>query len=145
MVQYKEDNPTYYIRYDNDIPTAKFRLKKLPYCSAIVMLCSLEVFPDHRGKGVAKEIFKFVEQEAIRLKYTTILCTDVESNTPMRKTLKRCGWGDVHKTTNQNTGNTVYLTIKNLKNMDKRKATIFLTGFFSLVSFVSFLILNIWN
>ena len=128
MVQYKEDNPTYYIRYDNDIPTAKFRLKKLPYCSAIVMLCSLEVFPDH-----------------IRLKYTTILCTDVESNTPMRKTLKRCGWGDIHKTTNQNTGNTVYLAIKNLKNMDKRKATIFLTGFFSLVSFVSFLILNIWN
>lgn len=142
MIEYKQVDPTYYVRYDNNIPTAKFRLKKLPYCSAIVMLCNLEVFSEYRGKGLTRDIFNFVEKEAIRLKYTTVLCTDVESNIPMRRCLKKFGWRDVHKTVNTNTGNTVYLTIKNLNDMSKKHTAIFLIAFFSLVSVISFLILN---
>lgn len=141
MVQFKETDPTFYVRYEDNVATARFRLRKMPYCSAIVILCNLEVYEDHRGKGISKSIFEFVEHEAKRLNYSAIICTDVATNKPMRKCLNRHNWSDIFSTKNPNSGNNIYLTIKDLRNMNKRNTIVFLMAFISLVSIVSSLIL----
>ena len=143
MVKFREEDPTFYIRYEDNVPTARFRLRKMPYCSAIVILCNLEVFPEYRGKGISKSIFEFVEDEAKRLRYSAVICTDVATNAPMRKCLSKHNWTDVFSTKNTNTGNMIYLTIKDLRSMNKRNTIVFLMAFISIVSIVSSLLLTI--
>lgn len=46
--------------------------------------------------------------------YTALMCTDVESNEPERRTLAHNGWHDIYGVVNKRTQNRVLLSLKEL-------------------------------
>lgn len=83
----------------------RFRLKKMPYCSAVCILCDVKINEAHRGKGHGKAVVEKAISEAKALNYSRIVATVVHNNTPMLRCFK--GWKKVDKYYNPKTGNTV--------------------------------------
>lgn len=111
LVNTSED---YYDIKVQDTKVGKLRLKKFPYCSALCILCDMEILEAHRGKGYAQKAIAAAEIRAKELRFRMLLCTDVETNIPMRKALLKKEWQDILVFRNYNTDNIVNLSYKKL-------------------------------
>ena len=111
----KSDNdPTHFLVLDNDHTITVFSLGQLPGCCAYCISTGVSVYAKYRNKGVNTLSNTFRQDVARECGYSTILCTDVQSKTFQRKVLVKNGFDDVHKIRNKRTGNTVFLSIKDL-------------------------------
>jgi len=90
------------------------RLTELPSCCAFLVSHNLFIYFDYRNKGLNKYFIQIREELARMFGYTAIICTDVEDNVPQRKTLKKAGWNDIYNVRNKRTGNSVFLSLKEL-------------------------------
>lgn len=84
-----------------------FKLRKMPYCAAVYIICNLEVYEPYRGKGISKFMVSKAIEIAKDLKVKRLLATVVETNTPMLRTLK--DWKVVDRFKNYHTGNVVLM------------------------------------
>lgn len=108
-----------YIITDGDKQIGKFKLKKMPYCSAVCILCDVHIAPEYRGKGWGKAIVHKAVSEAKAMDYSRIVATVVHDNEPMLKCLK--SWRTMDRYYNPKTGNTVLLLSNNIKWYNKLK------------------------
>lgn len=97
-------------KYRGQITT--FALVQLPGCCGVCVSTGAYVYEAYRKKGVNILTNKLRQDLAREAGYTVLLCTDIDSNTPERYTLKTCGWHDILQFTNRRTGNVVNISVK---------------------------------
>lgn len=88
-----------------------FTLQQLPGCCGVCVSTNSAVMLAWKGKGVATRLNAFRRMAAHHLGYTTLLCTDVDSNVPQKKVLKKNNWKQVHQFTNSRTKNVVNISV----------------------------------
>jgi predicted nucleic-acid-binding Zn-ribbon protein len=91
-----------------------FELYKMPHCCAILVSCKALVYTEFRNKKIGTIMNSFRQDIARILGYSSLFCTDIESNTYQRQLLKTNGWKDIYSVVNKRTNNRVYLSIINL-------------------------------
>lgn len=74
----------------------------------------MEILEAHRGHGYSKKAVHAAEERARELRFKMLLCTDVETNIPMRKALIKREWQDLLVFRNPNTDNIVNLSYRKL-------------------------------
>lgn len=94
---------------------ASFRLVQLVGCCGICISTGAFVANIYRNKGVGKLLNKLRIKMAEHLGYSILMCTDVDGNKPQRNVLINNEWKDIYQFKNGRTGNTVNITIKELK------------------------------
>jgi hypothetical protein len=104
----------YYEIFKDTIKVASFRLYQMPHCCAYVVSCNALVYEDFKNKGIGTLLNQLRQDIGIMLGYSSILCTDIESNTSQRNLLRRNEWIDVHSVVNKRTKNKVFISIKDL-------------------------------
>lgn len=93
---------------------ASFKLYAMPHCCAIIISCNAFVAPDFRNKRIGSTMNHLRQDIGRALGYSTLMCTDIDSNICQRKLLKTNGWTDVHNVINKRTQNRVYISVINL-------------------------------
>lgn len=93
---------------------SSFCLQQLPGCCGICLSFNSFVIKAVRGKGVATRLNQLRYDFAKHLGYGSLMCTDVETNLPQKKLLKKNGWKDVHTFDNPRTGNQVAISVKDI-------------------------------
>lgn len=93
---------------------AKFSLVPMINCCGIVVSTQAEVTSGFQGKGLGTLLNSFRIDLARHKGYGVLLCTDVESNEPQRRVLKKNGWKDIFKFVNPRTKNVVCISVINL-------------------------------
>lgn len=91
-----------------------FRMAQFPGCCALCISTNALTYSPYARKGI-NTIANKIRQEIAKISgYTTIICTDIQSNEAERRTLKTNGWGDLYQIKNRRTNNTVILSAKEL-------------------------------
>lgn len=91
-----------------------FRLVEFPGCCAILVSTGASVREEFRDKGI-NTLSNQLRQEIAKVAgYTAIICTDVVTNEPERRTLGKNGFEDIYFLTNKRTGNKLAVSIKEL-------------------------------
>jgi len=88
-----------------------FRLYQLPHCCAIALSCNTVVCTGFKNKGIGTVLNSFRQELCSLLKYSTLMCTDIETNLHQRKILQKNGWKDIHSVINKRTANHVYISV----------------------------------
>lgn len=93
---------------------ATFELYKLPHCCAILVSCKAWVNEQYRGKRVGTLLNNFRQDIGRLLGYSTLMCTDIESNIHQRQLLKTNNWRDIYSVINKRTKNRVFISVIDL-------------------------------
>lgn len=88
---------------------ASFILSELVGCCGVVVSTTTYVGSNHRNKGVGAILNAMRQQIAFHWNYGLIICTDVETNTPQRKILKKNNWIESVRFINPKTCHSVLL------------------------------------
>jgi hypothetical protein len=91
-----------------------FKLYQLPHCCAFMVSCNVHVTEKFRSKGIGTVLNMFRQDVGRALGYTSVLCTDIDSNVHQRKLLATNGWKDIYTVVNKRTKNRVYLSVINI-------------------------------
>lgn len=92
----------------------RWKLVPFPGCCAFCISTEVNVLPPYHRKGVNTVAIQLRQQLARLTGFTGIVCTDIDSNEPERRTLAKAGWKDVYNLTNRRTTNGVNLSVKHL-------------------------------
>lgn len=92
----------------------RFNLVPFPGCCAFMISTGVYVTSPFQRKGVNTLTNKLRQAIAKHYDYTTLICTDVITNEPERRTLAKEGWHDIYQVRNKRTGNQVAVSIKEL-------------------------------
>lgn len=103
-----------YTVMNGKIMIASFELYQLPHCCAFLVSCKAYVNPQYRGKRVGTTLNNLRQDIGRALNYTTLMCTDIQTNVHQRQLLTTNGWKDIHEIKNKRTNNTVFLSVINL-------------------------------
>jgi GNAT superfamily N-acetyltransferase len=87
-----------------------FRLSQMYNCCAICIFSEFEIRYSYRNKKIAQSIIKFAMDYSKKIGFTSLICTDVSQNLPMRHILHKFGWTDISTFKNERTGNIVNIT-----------------------------------
>lgn len=93
---------------------AQFNLVMLPGCCGVVVSHGMFIAPDYRDKKLNNLLNSFKIEMAVDAGYSLMICTDISTNEPEKKTLARNGWKDIYRFTNKRTHNVIDLTIKDI-------------------------------
>lgn len=107
LIILKEDG-----KFDKTI--SSWRLIQFPGCCAFCISTGVFVYKEFRSKGIGKVLNNFRKDVSKFLGFTSLICTDIETNTHQRKLLKSNGWKDIYSITNKRTKNLVNISIINL-------------------------------
>jgi hypothetical protein len=91
-----------------------FQLQEFPGCCAFCISTAVWVHNTFMNRGVNNVGNKLRQYIAARSGYTAIICTDVESNIPERRTLAKNAWKDIYTVENRRTKRVVNISIKEL-------------------------------
>lgn len=105
---------SYKIVDDKDNIITSFKLGQLHGCCGVCVSFNTDVSEKFRKKGINKIGNKLRQEIARVCGYTVLLCTDVESNVPQRKTLETEGWQKLFTFVNSRTNNQVNISVKHL-------------------------------
>jgi len=106
--------PRRYVLMRRTDEVSSWRMVEFPGCCAFCISTGVYVNTAFRKRGVnriANELRQWIARE---FGYTALICTDVETNIPERKTLQANGWKDVLRVTNRRTQRVVNLSVKEL-------------------------------
>jgi hypothetical protein len=103
-----------YLIKRGDTTITSFCLYEFPSCCAFCVSTQVEVTPPHRRLGINKIGNQLRQWIAKEMRYSALICTDVDANIAERKTLIGNGFQDVFKIKNQRTGNIVNISVKPL-------------------------------
>lgn len=92
----------------------QFWLMHFPGCCALAISTAVNVNPLYRLKGINTIGNKLRQVIAKASGYTTLICTDIETNTGERKTLEKNGWKDIYSVNNRRTNHQVRMSYKEL-------------------------------
>lgn len=106
-------NGSYELRINGDV-VSTWKLYQMPHCCAYMISCNVYIHPDYRSLGLGTLLNKLRQDIGRILRYTAMLCTDIEQNLAQRKVLKKNGWNDIHSIVNKRTKNKVFLSVINL-------------------------------
>lgn len=93
---------------------AGFQLKQFPGCCAFVISTQACTTHLYRKKGIGSILNLLRIDIARTLGYSSLICTDIESNIAQRKILAKNGWKDIHSVVNKRTNNNVFISVINL-------------------------------
>lgn len=93
---------------------ASMRMYQLPGCCGVAISSAAWVGLYYRRKGLNTIFNKFRIDLAKHMGYSVLMCSDITSNEPSKKTLVKNGWKDVYQFKNRRSGNVVDLSIINL-------------------------------
>ena len=114
-----ESGVTFYIRDGSKSgPTiAQFSMSHMPGCCGIIVSHATIITRAYVGKKLGTELHKIKLEIAKVLNFSSVLCTDVasESHTTQKKILDNNDWVEVAKFNNLNSGNDVSVFFKNLR------------------------------
>ena len=96
---------------DRSREVAKFALQQMPGCCGLLVSTGSFVNVRYRNKGIGHRLNQFRQQLAHQLGYSALICTDVHSNDPQRKILKKNGFQDIYQFTNARTGNVLDISV----------------------------------
>jgi hypothetical protein len=100
---------SHYTVLTNDRAVAVFNLKELPGCCGVYVSFNCDVSSRYRKLGIGTLLNKMRQQIAWDHGYTLLICTDVDSNLPQQKILKKNNWDKLTSFINRNTDNMVSL------------------------------------
>lgn len=101
----------FHLRTVNDQTIAQFTLVQMIGCCGICVSTNSYVSSKYRQKGINTELNKLRIELAKDQDYSLLLCTDVATNVPQKKTLLKNGWIDIHRFRNSRTGNLVDISV----------------------------------
>lgn len=101
-------------QYRDDKNAAYFRLYQLPGCCGVCVSSGAHIAQKFRGKGLNVILNKFRMELAKHMGYSSMLCSDIASNEPSKKTLKKNGWKDVFQFKNKRTNNIIDISVISL-------------------------------
>ena len=108
-------NYVVYLKKENNFEIIScWVLFQLPYCCAFIISCGVSINLKFRNKKIGIVLNKMRQDIGKHLNFTSLLCTDIETNRAQRKILKNNGWKDIHEIINKKTNNRVYLSVINL-------------------------------
>lgn len=107
-------NNLYRIADERGGDITSFRLGELHGCCGVCVSYHANVTEEFRRAGINKVANRLRQEMARQAGFTVLLCTDVESNEPQRKTLEREGWQKIFQFTNRRTDNKVNISVKHL-------------------------------
>lgn len=93
---------------------ASFRLTRMPGCCGVCISTENHIEPNYRGRKLNNLLNEFRMAVARELGYTIMLCSDVSTNTPQKKTLIKNGWKDIYQFKNKRTNNIIDLSVVEL-------------------------------
>ena len=93
---------------------ASFELHPMIGCCAICVSTAAKVAKKYQGKGLGTILNKLRIHLAREQRYGTLLCTNVATNIPQRKILKKNGWKDIFTFLNPRTGNKIFISVVKL-------------------------------
>jgi hypothetical protein len=95
-----------------------YELNPFPGCNQLVVSNHAFIFDVHRGEGRGtKEHYRRL-LKARNLGYDAIICTVKSDNIAQIKILKKHEWTKCFEFANEETGNTIQVWMKDLKDMD---------------------------
>ncbi len=96
---------------DKEVVISTFKLYELPHCCAFMVSCNVMVQGPYRNKRIGTILNSLRQDIGRLLGYSSILCTDIETNVNQRKLLATNGWRDIYAVLNKRTKNKVYLSV----------------------------------
>lgn len=93
---------------------AYMRQYQLPGCCGVAVSSGVHVSYLCRNRGINTILNKFRIELAKHMGYSVLMCSDIDSNEPSKRTLARNGWKDIYHFKNRRTNNTVNISIVSL-------------------------------
>jgi hypothetical protein len=101
------------VRHNGEL-ISSFKLYQLPHCCAFAVSCNAQVYEGYRNNRIGTILNSFRQDISRLLGYSSLLCTDIESNKYQRQLLETQGWKDIHDVINKRTSNRVFLSVINI-------------------------------
>lgn len=119
IVYFRGEAATFDMRTKEDFAmTSSFAsvyVSEMPGCCGILIHHGMEVLSRYRGRGIGTILHRFLCDMAIAHNYTVLMCTDISTNAPQDRLLRKCGWNVVLGFTNIKSGNQVKVYANNLR------------------------------
>ena len=93
---------------------ATFSMTGLPGCCGVCVSHYSRVANQFQGKGLGKLLCGIRKDIAKTMRYSCLLCTDVDDNLPQQRILDRHGWKKVHNFKNIRTGSLININVVDL-------------------------------
>jgi len=97
-----------------------FVLAAMPNCCGAAIITDVQTAYDRCNKGIGTVLHAGALLMLKRLDFSRAICTDTADNEPVRKILKKFGWENAHSFKNINTGNTIIMSVYNLRQRSKK-------------------------
>jgi hypothetical protein len=93
---------------------SKWKLYQLPHCCGVMVSCDVVVMPEFRNKRVGTLLNNLRQDIGRILRYSCVLCTDIDQNEHQKRILETNGWKTIHKFINIKTKNKVNINVINI-------------------------------
>lgn len=88
-------------------PIGELKINYYPNCESIAIITGFNINEKYRKKGYGKMMILKTIEELIFADISSIQCTVIETNEPMKKLMIGCGFNIINKFTNKRTKNAV--------------------------------------
>lgn len=103
----------YHVYFKNEY-LSQFSLAQFPACCAYVISHTCYVAGKFKSLGIGSLLNEFRQEISRNMGFTSIICTDIETNSHQRKILSKNGFKDIYNAVNKRTKNNVFISIKEL-------------------------------